>query len=176
MTTPSITESQVMDALRAFLLSLNLAGAPEVVQGQANRVAEPIGADFIVFTPTGRTRLETNVETWDASPDPAPGPVAIDRGRGTEITVQLDIHGPNGSDNAQVIGTLWRSDYACRAIDATIFQPLFATDGHQMPFINGERQYENRWVMSVVLQANPIVSTTMPFADSVDVNIIGTGA
>lgn len=176
MTAPNITESQIMDALRAFLLSLSLAGAPEVIQGQANRVPEPAGEDFIVFTPTYRRRIETNVETWTTAPDPAPAPTEIAAGRGTEITVQLDIHGSNGSDNAQVIATLWRSDYACRAIDPTIFQPLFATDGQQMPFINAERQFENRWVMSVVLQANPIVSTTAQFADSVNVNIIGTGA
>lgn len=169
---PNITESDVMDALRAFLLSLALTGNPEVVQGQANRVPEPAAPDFIVFTPTARRRLETNIETWDTA---AP-PVELAAGRATEISVQLDIHGPNGSDNAQVIATLWRSDYGCRAIDPAIFQPLFATDGHQMPFINGERQYENRWVMTVVLQANPIVSTTAQFADSVDVTIIGTGA
>lgn len=176
MTAPSITESAIMTALRTFLLSLNLAGTPDVIQGQANRVPEPTGPDFIIFTPTYRRRLETNVETWATAPDPAPAPVAIAAGRGTEITVQLDIHGPNGSDNAQVIATLWRSDYACRAIDPAIFQPFFATDGQQMPFINAERQFENRWVMSVVLQANPIVSTTAAFADSVNVNIIGTGA
>lgn len=172
MTTPSITEDAILTALRTFLLGLDLAGAPEVIQGQDNRVPEPAGPDFIVFTPTNRSRIETNIETWDTTAPPG----TLNAARGTEITVQLDIHGPNGSDNAQVIASLWRSDYGCRAIDPAIFQPLFASDGHQMPFINAERQYENRWVMSVVLQANPIVSTTMPFADSVDVNIIGTGA
>lgn len=171
-----ITESEVMAELRRFLLGLALTGAPEVIQGQANRVPEPSGENFIVFTPTARRRLETNVETWATAPDPAPPPIELDAARATEITVQLDIHGSFGSDNAQVIATLWRSDYGCRAIDAAIFQPLYASDGHQMPFINAEQQYENRWVMSVVLQANPIVSTTAAFADSVDVNIIGTGA
>lgn len=30
----------------------------------------------------------------------------------TEVTVQLDVHGPNSSDNAQIITTLFRDDYA----------------------------------------------------------------
>lgn len=176
MTAPSVTESAILTALRTFLLSLTLTGAPEIFTGQVNRVPEPTGADFIVMTPVTRTRLKTNEETWSTDPEPAPAPDTLVAGRGTQVTIQLDIHGPNGSDNAQVIATLWRSDYACRAIDPAIFQPLYASDGRQMPFINAERQYENRWTMAVVLQANPTVSTTQAFADSVDVTIIGTGA
>lgn len=185
---PTVTEDAILTALRALLLAILPAGV-EVIQGQVNRVAEPSSPDFIVMTPASRTQISTNNEFWemtDAGSDmqtvgtnsigssgtPVP-PTVWNAERPTQISVQLDIHGPNGSDNAQTITTLWRSDFACAAVETSIFQPLFATDGRQMPFINGENQYENRWTMEVALQANPIVSTPTPFADSIGVTIEG---
>lgn len=175
---PEVTEDEVLTAFRAFIVSLALTGVDEadVIQSQVNRVPEPTGADFVVFTPTYRKRIATNVESWSTAPDPAPPPTELRMERDTEITLQLDIHGPNSADNAQVIATVWRSDYGCRAIDPPIFQPLYASDGHQAPFLNAEKQYENRWVMSVLMQANVAVSTETAFADSIGVEIIGTGA
>lgn len=170
---PEVTEDQVMTALRALLIGMALAGVDDadIIQSQVNRVPEPKGADFIVMTPTYRKRIATNVESWSTDPEPAPAPTEVRRERDTEVSVQLDVHGPNSADNAQVIATLWRSDYACNAIDPPIFQPLYASDGHQAPFINAEKQYENRWVMSLLMQANVAVSTAMDFADSISVTI-----
>lgn len=170
---PEVTEDQIMAALRAFLMGLELAGVDpdDIIQSQVNRVPEPKAADFIVMTPAYRRRIATNVETW-TGPDPA----ELRAERDTEITVQLDVHGPNGADNAQTIATLWRSGYGCDAIDPPIFQPLYASDGHQAPFINAEKQYENRWVMSLLMQANVAVSTPMEFADTISVTIIEADA
>lgn len=164
----SITEDAILTALRAFLLAVLPAGV-EVIQGQVNRVPEPTSPDFVMMIPTNRTRLSANVDTWDT----VMPPVQMAAAHPTQLSVQLDIHGPNGSDNAQIITTLWRDSYACDAIDPAVFQPLFATDGRQAPFINGENQYENRWTLELALQANPIVSTPAPFADSVRVTIEG---
>ena len=36
----------------------------ECVSGQGNKVAEPQGQDFIVFTPILRSRLSTNLDTY----------------------------------------------------------------------------------------------------------------
>jgi hypothetical protein len=175
---PEVTEDDLMTALRTFLAGLALTGVDpdDIIQSQVNRVPEPKAADFIVMTPTFRRRIATNVETWSTAPDPAPPPDELRMERDTEVTIQLDIHGPNGADNAQTIATLWRSDYGCRAIDPPIFQPLYASDGHQAPFVNAEKQYENRWVMALLMQANVAVSTATDFADSISVEIIGTGA
>ena len=165
---PSVTEEQVCIALRAFLLAILPAGV-EVVRGQSNRVPEPQADDYVIFWPVHRARISTNEDTWDiTNPDPA----SLDHRRGTRTTFQLDIHGPNGADNAQVITTLWRDDYAMSAIDNSILVPLYASDGQQMPFINGEKQYEDRWVVTVEMQVNPVISTPAQFADTVLPTII----
>lgn len=148
-----------MTGLRTFLLSCVPAGV-EVFQSQANRVVEPAGADFIVMTPTMRERLSTNSDTWPKTVNPD----HMDRSHSSQITVQLDIHGPNGSDYALVIATLFRDDYGCDAMQAAGITPYYATDGMQMPFINAENQYENRWTMKLTLSSSAIVSTPQDFA------------
>lgn len=157
---PSITEDEMAIALRGFLLGVVPAGV-EVFQGQSNRVPEPTGANFVMFTPRRRARLATNVVTW---PYDDPAPLELDHTQSTEVTIQLDCHGPLGGDIAQTIATLWRDDYACAALETADIQPLYANEPKQLPFINGENQYENRWVVEIALQATPIVSTPQEFA------------
>lgn len=62
--TPVPAESDALSVLRTFLLSILPAGIP-VIQGQINRVVEPRQPDFVVFWPTTRTRLSTNVNTFN---------------------------------------------------------------------------------------------------------------
>ena len=166
--TPTVTSDQIMGALGDFLTAIlpltpkgtTMVPTP-VIQGQINRVVQPGTDYFVAMVENSRTTLSTNVAVYDGKNN------LIGYAKPTQIAVQIDIHGPAGNDNAQVIATLWRSDYACRLIDATIFQPLFATDGQQTPFINGENQYEARWTMSLNLQVNATISTPAQFADKV---------
>lgn len=91
----------------------------------------------------------------------------------TKVTIQLDVHGPNSGDNAQIISTTWRDEYAVDQFATSGFDvtPLYASDPHQVPFMNGEQQFENRWVVDLVMQANPIVTATQQFADQLEAEI-----
>lgn len=85
----------------------------------------------------------------------------------TELNVQVDVHGHNGADNAQVISTLLRDEYgttAFAALSDTVI-PLHADDPAQLPFVNGEQQYEDRWIINVKLQANILIEVPQQFAD-----------
>lgn len=67
--TPSPTTSQVLTALRTFLLAVLPAtgsdGLPvEVILAQINRVPEPKASDFVIITPTRFERIETNIDTY----------------------------------------------------------------------------------------------------------------
>jgi len=228
----SPNELQVEIVLQSFLLGLNLASSPpqvgpiEVVLGQQNRVPEPPGPDFVVFTPVRRERLSTNLDnfqdcaftgsiaggvmtvtavqsgaivvgapvygptvaagtqvasfgtgaggagTYNVSPPQgvASGPLAAgtySAEQDVEVTFQVDVHGPNASDNAQVITTMMRDPYAVAAFAGALDQnnnpivgvtPLYASDPRQVPFINAESQYEYRWVLEACVQANQVVS------------------
>jgi hypothetical protein len=60
---PTPNQSGLQVALRAFLLSVLPSGV-SVVEGQDNRVPEPVGSDFVVMTTIRRERIETNVDTF----------------------------------------------------------------------------------------------------------------
>lgn len=171
--TLSLTESQTFAALRTVLLALLPAGI-EVIRAEVNRVAEPAAPDFVVMSPTLRDRLSTDIDTFTDQPVAVP-PVALrNTEQRTQVTIQLDIHGPNSADNAQKISTLMRSEYATIAFAATglPIQPLYAESPRQAPFINGENQYECRWTVDVVLQANPVVGTPQDFAGEIEITLI----
>ena len=61
---PSPTQSQVLVVLRAFLIDILPANVP-VILSQVNRVPEPADSDFVLMTPIGRPRIETNVDTYN---------------------------------------------------------------------------------------------------------------
>jgi hypothetical protein len=159
----SITEAQLMEDLGKFLVACS---GVEVIQGQTNRTPEPKSADFIVMTPSHRARQATNWTTYAKQ-----NADAISYTQPTEVRVQLDFHGDASADVAQVIGTLFRSSAAVDAFREGI-SPLYADDAAQMPFLNGENQYENRWVVMAYLQVNPTVSTPQQFADTVRVDLV----
>lgn len=158
------TESEVMTAVRAYLLGI-VGDGVFVAQTQVNRVAMPDSANFIFMTPMSRIEMGTSVDTW---PPDATAPTALDVTQPTEFTVQLDVYGPLAGDWAQRIITLTRNAYGTERL----VTPLYTSGARQMPLINGEAQYESRWTVSLVLQINPAVSTAMQFADTVTVDTV----
>jgi hypothetical protein len=40
-----------------------------------------------------------------------------------------------------------------------------------MPFDNGEQQVEERWVVDLCMQADVTITTTMQFADQLDITL-----
>lgn len=97
----------------------------------------------------------------------------------TQVTVQLDVHGPNSADNAQTISTLFRDIYATTffAASGVELSPFYADDPKQMPFVNENQQVENRWVVDAVMQANQTISDLpQQFADQLEVGVIEVDA
>lgn len=79
----------------------------------------------------------------------------------TELTIQMDVHGPASADNAQILSTMLRDDYANLAFQRAGFPnvtTLYASDPRQVPFINAESQYEDRWIVEAHLHVYAIVS------------------
>lgn len=100
----------------------------------------------------------------------------------TEIVVQLDIHSNDlatAGSNAAIVATMWRDDYACQQI-ATIdpdLSPLYCADPRQIPFIDGEQQYESRYTLDLHLQANQkVTGIPQQFAAALAVEVINVDA
>jgi len=91
----------------------------------------------------------------------------------TQVSVQLDVHGPNSGDNAQIITSLFFDPYATDAFQLSGYDvaPLYADDPKQIPFINAENQYEDRWVVTAYMQANPTITLPQQFADELETTV-----
>lgn len=166
--TLSLTEAQTFQAIGNVLLGFVLAGT-EVIRGQVNRVPQPLG-DYVTMVTLRRARLDTNIDIYTDT--------SVLMLQPTEHTVQLDVHGPNAGDNAQIIVTTMKDEAGCSAFAATGFDvmPLYASDARQMAFPTGENQFEDRWVIDLVLQVNPVVTLPQQSATTAVTGIISVDA
>lgn len=74
-------------------------------------------------------------------------------------SLQLDFYGENAQNWCAEAVSLFRDEYATDIFPSNI-QPLYADDPIQIPLIDGESQYEQRWKLVTSLQYNPILTTT----------------
>lgn len=165
MITP--TSDDLTVAVRTFLLSLFPTGV-EVVRGLDNSVPMPAGP-FIQFTPTAQAALSTNHSVLDTPTQQRTVKTP------TRYNVQFDCYGPLSSDYATQIVQMWRDQYGCDML-ATIGAPLYCTDPTQVPLINGEENYEQRWTLTALLQFNPVVTVPQQSATALGVELVSVDA
>lgn len=155
-----MTQDNLFLAVRAFVLSL-IPGI-EVIQGLGNGVPMPAG-QFIALTASTQRRLRTNQSTYDSGT----GTRAVEQG--TEYSIQVDCYGPQSSDHATKISTMLRDPYGCNVLEPYGCQPLYTSDPGQSALVNGEENYEQRWMLTAVLQFNPVITVAQEFADGAHV-------
>lgn len=160
--TVSIAQSDVMAALRSFILGLISC---EVVQGLGNGVPMPVDP-FIAMTPLYFDRISTNLHTYaDASTGTQSAEQHI------AYVVQIDCYGPDSSDWAVIITTMFRDEYAIAAMGVDV-TPLYTDDPKQLPIVDGEQNFEQRWCITARMQYNPVVTLPMQFFDQLDIGLI----
>ena len=167
----SFSEGDVFQTLRGLLASMVPSGV-EIIRAQVNRTPEPKTDSYIVMTLLSRDRLATNVDTYIDGYPANPGlKSAI---ASTNLTIQLDVHGPTSGDNTQIISTLFRDEFSTSFFDVSGIdaQALYASDPLQIPFINGERQWETRWTIDLCIQVNQVIQVGQEFADQLNAGLI----
>ena len=92
----------------------------------------------------------------------------------TEMSIQIDVHGPESGNNVHVIETLFRSEYAVDVMNAfgVSVVPMFCSDSRQAPFVNDQEQVEYRWTLDAHVQINSTVRTPQQFLTEVEVAVI----
>lgn len=161
------TEADVFTALGRFLEDVLTSGT-DVIQGQDNRVPEPRAQNFVTMTMLRMPRLSTNREEQDSLG------LAMKITQSAQCVVQIDVHGPAAFNNANILTTTFRSSYATAffaAIGPAIV-PLYTGDPRQVVFVDGEKQYEDRYLIEANLQIKPAVTAAAQSARQLTVDII----
>lgn len=143
--------------IRSLLPDLDM---DHVIQGLGNGLPFPDGP-FVCMTATSQRKLSTSTDTYD--PDAETRTVLVP----TEYSIQIDCYGPQSSDMAWTLSNMWRDQFGYDAMHPN--DPLYSTDPTQVPLVNAEKNYEQRWTFIALLQFNPTVTVTQQFADTLTV-------
>lgn len=159
-----ISEDDVFRALKVFIAS-TVPDGMRVLRTPINRAPMPTGG-FVAMTPGRFKPLATNSSTTDATTRVVRQP--------QQFECQIDCYGATSCDVANKIVVLFRDQFAADSFAASGIElaPLYADDAQQMPIVNGEDQYEERWTCRLVMQINQMVSTGQQSANMVTVDLI----
>lgn len=144
----SISDQQIFTALDTYLKVI-IPGV-EIVQAQDNFVPMPI-APFILINNVSQRRLTWPVESYF---DPVITVGNITYTIPTEYIIQLDFVGNNAASQASAVFATFTTNYVYQLFPSGI-KPLYAQDARQMPLIDGETNYNQRWMLDVHIQYNP---------------------
>jgi hypothetical protein len=84
--------------------------------------------------------------------------------------LQIDIYGDGAGDRANILETVFRSGYAWEAIKAldARLSPLYSSDAIQAPMINAEEQWQERYTLTLSLQADITVTLPQDYFETVE--------
>lgn len=154
--TPS--EDQVFDTVWGLVAAyLGPANEPAIFKGFQNVTATPPG-NYAVIQPGVAMRQNQLMRDYD----PVAGTQLIERS--TTYSYQVDCYGPSAPDWANIIAIAWPTLWSIDNNAApTIIVPLYADDPVQMNIINGELQYEQRFMLKLFGQVNQTVALPQDF-------------
>ena len=160
--TIDITDQDVFTALVSLFATFLPSGTP-VVQGLDNQVPMP-ASGFVLMTSSGMDRMGTNVDTFNSSlqSNAIQPPIKYEVG--------IDFLGPLSQSWSMQFQALFRDEYATDLMPANI-QPLFADDPIQIPLVNAESQYEQRWRVRAAMHYAPTITTTQQSATVIGIGI-----
>jgi hypothetical protein len=154
MTVSSLTKGTIIEGTTVFGAGV---AANTVVGNQIS--GTPGGIGVYAVTPSQTVASETMLAGGTEIMQP------------TEVVMQLDVHGPSSADNAQVISTLFRDDFAVQQLAATGLSPFFTDDPRQTPFLVAANQYEDRWTLDAHFQIDPTVVIAQQFATALTLSL-----
>lgn len=166
----SITQDQLFGALLPWLVTLSSLPQNCVYQGDQNRSALPPPTPGGIIATIIKTRpLNTPIDEDDTT---VGNPVQTNVERHYEVLVQLDLYSGATVGNASgtafdwktMIENVWHDQATFAALDP-VCAPLYSNPAIMAPLDDAEAQYEQRWIIEVALQFNPVISVPQQYAD-----------
>jgi hypothetical protein len=162
--TLDILEPNLFKGLRAWLMNITGYDGDHVVKELSNRVAMPKG-NFINMWGLFKMGLSTPVETYNGA-----GSLAVQRP--LRYTMQVDCYGTDSSNIASLLAVVFRTSQSVLFFQNYSMTPLWVDEPKKMTFINGEEQYEERWVTVIHFQYNPSATAVQDYVTSTEVALI----
>lgn len=159
------TIDNIIDVLADFVEPI----CGKAQQAQANRVPMP-KEPFCILTPLRFPRLSTTRDIKQDTGDPSTSAMGYTEVRQADI--QIDIYGDNAGDRAIALETVFTSGYGyekIKALDERL-APLYSSAAIQAPMINAEKQWQERYIITLSLQAHITVSFPQDYFDKAEIS------
>ncbi|MGK0705128.1 phage neck terminator protein [Yokenella regensburgei] len=158
------TIDNIIDTLADFIEPI----CGRVQQAQVDRIPMPKG-EFCILTPLRFTRLSTTRDIKQDTGNPSDSAMGYTEVRQADI--QLDIYGDGAAGRALAIETIFSGTYGYEGIKAidNRLSPLYSSAAIQAPFIDAESQWQERWVITLSLQAHITVSFPQDYFDKAEI-------
>lgn len=159
------TIDNIIDVLADFVEPI----CGKAQQAQANRVPMPKDP-FCILTPLRFPRLSTARDIKQDTGNPATSAMGYTEVRQADI--QIDIYGDNAGDRAIALETVFTSGYGyekIKALDERL-APLYSSAAIQAPMINAEKQWQERYIITLSLQAHITVSFPQDYFDKAEIS------
>lgn len=85
------------------------------------------------------------------------------------LLMQIDFYGDEAGKRARILSNLWRNHYSTDRLKQC--QPLYSKEPLHAPFVNEKSKYEDRYIVELKLQYNPVVTHKQHFVDGVAVQL-----
>lgn len=164
-----ISETDVFTALRNVLLTILGGAATDIIRVPTNRTPMPKECPFVTMYPLLKEQIAWPHTTIGNNTAPTQ---VKNITQAIQYTIQLDVYGQTAGDIAQTIWGVFQSPDAYDLFAAESpygVYPINAETPRQVPMVDGESEYEVRWMMTVNLQYNPTLSTAVKTASTLTV-------
>lgn len=174
--TQDVNTTDVCAALRSAIISVFGSAINDVIQIPTDRAPMPKKSPYATMSDLTKTMIHWPVP---ATSDPSVQPQSNAITAATDYEMQICFYGAGASDMAEIFHTFMRSPDAFdffNALTPAGVYPLYADTPYQANFVNGEAEYELRWIMNVHLQYNPTITATIQTASAATVLLINAEA
>lgn len=157
----NIEQRELYREIRSFLLGLFPDAGPQVIIGMQNN--NPLPDNAVVM----QVLFTSNLDETSIYHDPDEGLAHAQNS--VEVRLQLDFYGALAEKRSRIVYNTWKSHYGFNAME--LCKPLYVQSHTRHPYINDSNQYEDRWIMDLALQYNPVVTYPQDYADETQLNI-----
>jgi len=171
-----LTEADVYEAVRQFILKYGLPGIPlaNIYQGWQNRAALPGGNEYAVMSILWTTQHGTAVEDLAADDPDKTAPGALTVKALLEIVVQVDFCSDTDTarQRADRLSIIARSSVGVMHFNDFGLSSLYADNVRDLSFVGSEDQFVRRCAATLHLSVNDGVTTDFDYFDTVQMERI----
>jgi len=151
------SEDEVFDTLWGWVASLfDSTLASQIAKADQNATSTLYNT-YALIRPGVREPLNQTIRTYDSVGQ------TVSNELHTGYWYQVDCYGPEAPDWANTIATMWRTMWTMDALAGMALVPLYADVPQQLNIVNGEGQYEQRYMVKLHAQVNQLATAPQQF-------------